>query len=131
MIVVILMGIDDEPADEHDDDPRWRITPTKIVVAAILTAAIVIPLLVWTYARDAPRLFGFPFFYWYQLLWVFLAAGLCWLAYTLLRRESRQYEARTGMVAPTGPPPSDPAPEETAPRHAGNQRQSDPDDEER
>ena len=28
------------------------------------------------YADETPRLWGFPFFYWYQLLWVLLAAGL-------------------------------------------------------
>jgi hypothetical protein len=38
-----------------------------------------------------PRLFGFPFFYWYQLLWVFLAAGLCALSYLLLKRERERF----------------------------------------
>jgi hypothetical protein len=28
-----------------------------------------------------PMLFGFPFFYWYQLAWVPLTAVLTWLAY--------------------------------------------------
>lgn len=68
-------------------DPRWRLSPTKIVVAVILGVGIVAPLLVGTYARIEPRLFGFPFFYWYQLLWVFFAAGLCVLAFVLLKRE--------------------------------------------
>ncbi len=80
------------PAD--DGDPRWRLSPTKILVAVILLVAIVVPLLVGTYARVEPRLFGFPFFYWYQLLWVFLAAGLCGLSYLLLKRERETY-ART------------------------------------
>lgn len=43
----------DSPASEHDPgaddlgagDPRWRMTPTKWVVSAILLAAIVVPLL--------------------------------------------------------------------------------------
>lgn len=26
-----------------------------------------------------PTLGGFPFFYWYQILWIFLTAGLTWL----------------------------------------------------
>ncbi|MBV9972131.1 MAG: DUF3311 domain-containing protein [Candidatus Eremiobacteraeota bacterium] len=26
------------------------------------------------YARTSPVIFGFPFFYWYQLVWVVLAA---------------------------------------------------------
>lgn len=33
------------------------------------------------YNRDLPALFGFPFFYWYQLLWVPLTAGLIWIVF--------------------------------------------------
>jgi len=71
-------------------DPRWRVTPTKIVVAVILLVGIVAPLLVSTYDSVEPRLFGFPFFYWYQLLWVFIAAGLCLLSFALITRENRR-----------------------------------------
>lgn len=108
------MAIDDEPEADHPEpdrpeegDPRWRVTRTKIVVTIILVAAIVFPLLTWTYTRDTPRLFGFPFFYWYQFVWVFLAAGACYLCYALLRRETRDFQARhhTTLTAPTGPPP--------------------------
>jgi hypothetical protein len=28
-----------------------------------------------------PDLFGIPFFYWYQFLWVFLTPALTWLVY--------------------------------------------------
>jgi hypothetical protein len=80
----------DRPPATGGSDPRWRLSPTKIVVALILLVGIVVPLLVGTYARVEPRLFGFPFFYWYQLLWVFLAAGLCYLSYVLLKRENRR-----------------------------------------
>ena len=79
-------------ASSPDEDPRWKLTPTKIVVSIILLFAIVVPLLVSTYDQIDPRLFGFPFFYWYQLLWVFLAAGLCALSYVLLKRERLAYE---------------------------------------
>jgi hypothetical protein len=33
------------------------------------------------YNRDLPALFGFPFFYWYQLLWVPLTAALIWIVF--------------------------------------------------
>lgn len=33
------------------------------------------------YNRELPELFGFPFFYWYQLLWVPLTALLIWIVY--------------------------------------------------
>jgi hypothetical protein len=80
--------------DAGGNDPRWRVTPTKAVVAVILLAAIVVPLLVSTYDQVEPRLFGFPFFYWYQLLWVFLAAALCGLSFWLLKREAAAYDRR-------------------------------------
>jgi hypothetical protein len=33
------------------------------------------------YARTEPTLFGFPFFYWYQFLWVPIAAALTGIVY--------------------------------------------------
>ena len=65
--------------------PRWQLTPTKIIVAGLLLIGIIVPLLVSTYDQIEPRLFGFPFFYWYQLAWVFIAAGICWLSFVLLQ----------------------------------------------
>jgi hypothetical protein len=35
------------------------------------------------YNRETPTLFGFPFFYWYQLVWVFLATAILGLVYKL------------------------------------------------
>jgi hypothetical protein len=75
-----------------DEDPRWKLSPTKIVVTVILLFAIVAPLLVSTYDQINPRLFGFPFFYWYQLAWVFLAAGCCSVSFLLLKRERDAYQ---------------------------------------
>lgn len=37
------------------------------------------------YARAEPRLWGFPFFYWYQFLWVFLTIFLIELVYRKAR----------------------------------------------
>jgi len=75
-----------------DTDPRWRMTPTKWVVTAVLLVGIIVPLQVSTYDSIEPRLFGFPFFYWYQLAWVFLAAGCCSIAFFLLKRERDAYD---------------------------------------
>jgi hypothetical protein len=40
------------------------------------------------YAAHDPELFGFPFFYWYQLAWVPLAALITWFVYRRTRRTS-------------------------------------------
>ncbi len=37
------------------------------------------------YARAAPEMFGFPFFYWYQFLWVILTSALLGLVYRKLK----------------------------------------------
>jgi hypothetical protein len=43
--------------------------------------------LLWVpfYNKHDPALFGFPFFYWYQLLWVPITATLIWIAYRSMR----------------------------------------------
>jgi hypothetical protein len=38
------------------------------------------------YARATPTLLGFPFFYWYQFLWVILTSAILGLVYLRLRR---------------------------------------------
>lgn len=37
------------------------------------------------YNRETPTLFGFPFFYWYQLAWVFIATAILGLVYKLVK----------------------------------------------
>lgn len=37
------------------------------------------------YNRATPVLLGFPFFYWYQLVWVILTSALLWVVYRMLR----------------------------------------------
>jgi hypothetical protein len=46
-------------------------------------AALAVPPL---YARQAPELLGFPFFYWYQFAWVPLSALITWVVYRALKR---------------------------------------------
>ena len=40
------------------------------------------------YARNAPVLFGLPFFYWYQFLWVILASAIIGLVYRRTRNRA-------------------------------------------
>ena len=44
--------------------------------------------LMWvpSYTKATPRLWGFPFFYWYQLLWLFIGTACVFSAYLLLNR---------------------------------------------
>jgi uncharacterized membrane protein AbrB (regulator of aidB expression) len=55
------------------------------VVAVLLIAPFVVYLAVPSYAKVKPRLAGFPFFYWWQLLWVIITAVFIGIAYLLTR----------------------------------------------
>jgi protein-S-isoprenylcysteine O-methyltransferase Ste14 len=57
----------------------------KATVTVMLTVAVAGALWVPIYARTAPKLGDFPFFYWYQLILVPVTALLCWISYLLLR----------------------------------------------
>ena len=63
---------------EPEGTDRRRDLPPGVVAAVVVLvlAPIVALMLVGTYAKHGPELWGFPFFYWYQLLWVFLAVRL-------------------------------------------------------
>jgi hypothetical protein len=61
----------------------------RVVVAVLLFAPFVIYLAVPSYAKVRPRLAGFPFFYWWQLLWVIITAILIGTAYALTRSRGR------------------------------------------
>jgi len=62
--------------DKHPAGTRATLTWLLIIPVV----AVVVP---YFYNFYAPTLGGFPFFYWYQIAWVFLTAGLTWF---LLRR---------------------------------------------
>ncbi len=83
-------------------DQRSINPPGKgpLVLAGVaLTTAIILPLLVWTYARTEPMLWGIPFFFWYQFLLVLVSVVLTSIAYKLVidhERKRRIAEGRTG-----------------------------------
>ena len=54
-------------------------------VTVLLAVAIMGTLWVPFYARSVPELGPFPFFYWYQLIWVPLTAVILWVCYLLLK----------------------------------------------
>ncbi len=73
---------------------RGPARPMPYVIAGILLAiAIIAPLLVPLYARADPPLFGLPFFYWYQILSVFIEAFILWITYLIVIREDNRRRA--------------------------------------
>jgi hypothetical protein len=99
-----------QPRSEHTHArprhrPNWIIwTLIAVLLAAVLAGTLWLPI----YNRTTPALGGFPFFYWYQLLWVPVVALVSWGAYALSRYAQRG-------AAPAGtPPPAAPLPAPTA-----------------
>ena len=68
--------------------PR-KHTGTWIVITVLLAAAVIGTLWVPFYNHLTPVLGGFPFFYWYQLMWVPIVAILAAVAYLLSRLVQR------------------------------------------
>jgi hypothetical protein len=57
----------------------WGAVTVLLVVATMGTLWVPI------YARSMPALGPFPFFYWYQLIWVPTTAAILWICYLLLK----------------------------------------------
>jgi cation transport ATPase len=79
-----------QPADEVSAHRRRLPARTKVLVAILLAIPMIALALVPTYSAETPVLWGFPFFYWYQLLWVILTPLLTWAAYVAIVRARRQ-----------------------------------------
>lgn len=70
-------------------EPSLR--PAVMIVAGVLLAIPLVALAaVPMYSKADPHLWGFPFFYWYQLLWVFIASACTYSAYLVIERERRR-----------------------------------------
>src|SRR3954452_14551574 len=87
--VEAAMSTDLRPTDrsERGGPPRRPLPVGAKVTSGVLLAIPLLALaLVPTYSRPKPVLWGFPFFYWYQLLWVLLTPAFTWAAYLVITR---------------------------------------------
>ena len=84
-----------EPAHERGAPP----TDTGKMVAAGVLLAIPLIALMWvpSYAKETPKLFGFPFFFWFQFALILLAVSLTLPAYFLAARADRLDRVRHGL----------------------------------
>ncbi len=78
--------------------PTPRRTGTWVLITVLILISILGTLIVPIYARSSPYIGAFPFFYWYQLLWVPFVAALMALCYLLSTRGSRG--SASGRVPP-------------------------------
>ena len=59
----------------REQEPKWHWTRILFILPFVA--------LMWvsSFNKVDPQLFGFPFYYWYQLLWVLIGAGIAAIVY--------------------------------------------------
>ena len=97
-------------ADFDRSDRPDSAPPTNKALIAIASVLLAIPIiaLLWvgSYARETPKLAGFPFFFWYQFLWVFICAGCTYAAHRLVlaaRKPGAGTTGKPGRIGDAGP----------------------------
>jgi hypothetical protein len=63
-----------------DEEPK---TGFRKWVNLLLLVPCIAALWVPIYNFDAPRFFGIPFFYFWQLAWIWIGAGITWIVYAV------------------------------------------------
>jgi hypothetical protein len=90
-----------DDAVDHDTVPPAN--KGLLAIAGVLLALPMIALLwVSSYAKVEPKLGGFPFFIWYQFLWVFLCSAMTFTAYKLVLK-ARPHRPMPGHPEHVGP----------------------------
>jgi Protein of unknown function (DUF3311) len=82
----------------HNSTPSTRGPATWlwVLIIVILLPAVVVPLWVPLYDKTDPKLWGFPFFYWFQFALILMSAVLTVVAYWLsLVADRRRATARS------------------------------------
>lgn len=101
-------------ADTPNPPPRPAtpsISAPRVIAAFCVVAPFVAMLWIPTYNEATPKLLGFPFFYWYQLLWVVVTALLMVVAYFAVERDRAARRAARDAGGPAGAPaPAPPSP---------------------
>ena len=89
-----LHDVVDQENVDHDTVPPAR---KGLLVAAGVLLAIPVVALMWvdSYSKVEPKLGAFPFFIWYQFLWVFLCSAMTYAAYRLVLA-ARPHRPMTG-----------------------------------
>jgi hypothetical protein len=92
-----------DEAMSHSGPPTRR-TGVWVLVTILLLVAVLGTLIVPIYARSAPKLGSFPFFYWYQLLWVPVVALLTTICYLISTKAARPAPDGPDAAASSQPP---------------------------
>ena len=86
--------------------PYRVISPLRLFATFCVLAPMVAVIAVPTYNSATPKLGGFPFYYWYQLLWVVITGVLMVAAFWAIKLDEgkrRQARAAAGPESPAAP----------------------------
>ena len=87
--------------DARNTGSRWWYLLLLIPIVGLLATPI--------YAKPDPELFGFPFFYWYQFVWVPISVVVTYFVYVRTRTVGRPPDERRddgrGVPFAQGPRP--------------------------
>jgi hypothetical protein len=84
------------------------LSPLRLFATFCVLAPTVAVIAVPTYNSSTPKLGGFPFYYWYQLLWVVLTGVLMVAAYWAIKIDEghrKRFRAATAQAAGGGAAP--------------------------
>jgi hypothetical protein len=82
--------------------PPSILSPLRLFATFCVLAPTVAVIAVPTYNSATPKLGGFPFFYWYQLIWVVITGALMVAAYFAIKVDEQRRKAHRGASAGGG-----------------------------
>jgi uncharacterized membrane protein len=82
--------------------PPGTITPLRLFATFCVLAPTIAVIAVPTYNSATPKLGGFPFFYWYQLLLVVITGILMVAAYWAMKLDARRRKEFRASAEATG-----------------------------
>ena len=89
-----------------DSRPTRSGTSTRgrwLLICLLLAPAVIVPLLVPLYDSEDPTLFGFPFYFWFQLALIPAAVILTGVAFALAKGADRMDRESHGTRRGEGP----------------------------
>jgi hypothetical protein len=84
--------------DPRPGQPGTSTRGRWFLICLLLAPAVIVPLLVPLYDSEEPTLFGFPFYYWFQLGLIPVAVILTAIAFVLAKGADRRDREEHGTT---------------------------------
>jgi hypothetical protein len=74
-----------------------KVKPLYVLLALLILIPSTVNLAVPLYNIDLPELFGMPFFYWFQTIWLVFCSGF-YLAYVYILKKEEEKKFGTELI---------------------------------